>query len=149
MKLKASLFSRRKFLNGLLAGGLGSLFASLLFPLLRSVIPPTKEPDEVRLPGADFDGMAPGEVRGFSWDIKPGFLKKKADGGWTAFVGVCTHLDCNVSYLAAEKKFFCACHDGWYDEEGRNIAGPPPSPLRRLSVSVEGAEIVIKKEPPA
>ncbi|MBN2198986.1 MAG: Rieske 2Fe-2S domain-containing protein [Candidatus Aminicenantes bacterium] len=149
MKLKTTLFSRRKFLNGLLAGGLGSFFASLLFPLLRSVIPPYKEPDEVRLPGADYDDMAAGEVRSFAWDIKPGFLKKNADGSHTAFVGVCTHLDCNVSYLPDRKKFFCACHDGWYDDEGRNIAGPPPAPLRRLSVSVEGAEIVIKKEPPA
>ena len=149
MKLKTTLFSRRKFLNGLLAGGLGSLFASLLFPILRSVIPPYKEPDEVRLPGADFDGMEPGEIRSFAWDIKPGYLKRNADGAFTAFVGVCTHLDCNVSYLPDRKRFFCACHDGWYDEEGRNIAGPPPAPLRRLSVSVEGAEIVVRKEPPA
>jgi Rieske Fe-S protein len=149
MKLKTTLFTRRKFLNGLLAGGLGSFLASLLFPLLRSVIPPYKEPDEVRLPGADFEGLAEGEVRGFAWDIKPGFLRKDAGGGWTAFVGVCTHLDCNVSFLAAEKKYFCACHDGWYDAEGRNIAGPPPAPLRRLSVSVEGAEIVVRKEPPS
>ncbi len=149
MKLKTSLFSRRKFLNGLLAGGLGSLAASVLFPLLRSVIPPYKEPDEVRLPGADYDGMEPGEVRSFAWDIKPAFLKKNGDGSLTAFVGVCTHLDCNVTYLAAEKKFFCACHDGWYDDEGRNVAGPPPAPLRRLTVAVEGTEIVVRKESPA
>jgi Rieske Fe-S protein len=136
MKLKASLFSRRQFLNGLLAGGLGSLAASLLYPLLKSAIPPYREP-------------APGQVKGFAWDIKPGFLKKKADGSLVAFVGVCTHLDCNVSYLAEQRKFFCACHEGWYDEEGRNIAGPPPAPLRRLTVVLEGEEIVIKKEAPA
>ncbi|MBM3297135.1 MAG: ubiquinol-cytochrome c reductase iron-sulfur subunit [Candidatus Aminicenantes bacterium] len=149
MKLKTSLYSRRKFLNGLLAGGLGSLVASLLYPLLRSVIPPYKEPDEVRLPGADFNGLEPGDVRPFAWDIKPGFIKKNSDGTFTAFVGVCTHLDCNVSYVPAEKKFFCACHDGWYDADGRNIAGPPPTPLRRLTVVAEGAELVIRKETPA
>jgi len=149
MKLKASLFSRRRFLNGLLAGGLGSLAASLLYPLLKSAIPPYREPDEVRLPLADYKDLAPGQVKGFAWDIKPGFLKKKADGTLVAFVGVCTHLDCNVSYRSEQRKFFCACHEGWYDEEGRNIAGPPPAPLRRLTVAMEAEAIVIKKEAPA
>jgi len=149
MKLKTSLFSRRQFLNGLLAGGLGSLAASLLYPLLKSVLPPYREPDEVRLPLADYMSLAPGEVKGFAWDIKPGFLKKKADGRLAAFVGVCTHLDCNVAYLPQQRKFFCACHEGWYDEEGRNISGPPPAPLRRLTVVLEGETIIVKKEAPA
>ncbi len=149
MKLKTSLFSRRKFLNGLLAGGIGSLAATLLYPLLKSVIPPYREPDEVRLPLADYQGLAAGEVKGFAWDIKPGFLKKRADGNFVAFVGVCTHLDCNVSYMADKKKFFCACHEGWYDEQGGNISGPPPAPLRRLTVALEGETIIVKKEAPA
>jgi len=51
-----------------------------------------------------------------------------------------------VTYLPDQKKFFCACHDGWYDENGTNIGGPPPRPLRRLSVTVEGENILIKKE---
>ncbi len=149
MKLKTSLFSRRQFLNGLLAGGLGSLAAALLYPLLKSALPPYREPDEVRLPLADYMSLAPGEAKGFAWDIKPGFLKKKADGRLAAFVGVCTHLDCNVAYLSKQRKFFCACHEGWYDEEGRNIGGPPPAPLRRLTVVLEGETIIIKKEAPA
>ncbi len=149
MKLKASLFSRRQFLNGMLAGGLGSLVASLLYPLLKSSVPPYKEPDEVRVPRGEYEDMVAGDIRSFAWDIKPGFLKKNGGGSWTAFVGVCTHLDCNVSYRGDQKKFFCACHDGWYDAEGRNIAGPPPAPLRRLTVVVEATELVIKKEAPA
>jgi Rieske Fe-S protein len=54
-----------------------------------------------------------------------------------------------VSYRSEQRKFFCACHEGWYDEEGRNIAGPPPAPLRRLTVAMEAEAIVIKKEAPA
>jgi cytochrome b6-f complex iron-sulfur subunit len=73
-------------------------------------------------------------------------LKKTAGGELIAFVSVCTHLDCNVAYLPEQKKFFCACHDGWYDENGINIGGPPPKPLRRLSVSMEGENLVVKPE---
>ncbi|HHF43049.1 MAG TPA: plastoquinol--plastocyanin reductase, partial [Candidatus Aminicenantes bacterium] len=59
---------------------------------------------------------------------------------------VCTHLDCNVTYLPEQRKFYCACHDGWYDENGINIAGPPPRPLRRLDVIVEGEKIIIRRK---
>jgi isorenieratene synthase len=58
---------------------------------------------------------------------------------------VCTHLDCNVSFVAEQRRFYCACHEGWYDENGLNVAGPPPSPLRRLSVSVEGDMLIVKR----
>jgi nitrite reductase/ring-hydroxylating ferredoxin subunit len=130
----------------MLSGGLGALFASLLYPLVKFVFPHYREPDQVILPFSDFKDMAPDSVEKFAWGSKPGLLKKKRDGTWQAFVGVCTHLDCNVTYLQEEKKFFCACHDGWYDENGINIKGPPPKPLRQLIVSIEGEDLIIKKE---
>ena len=146
MRLKHSLFTRRQFLNGLLGGWLGALAVSFLYPVLRFVFPPEKEPDQVILPLAEYGGLAPGSVKSFAWGRKPGLIKKTADGQMIAFVTVCTHLDCNVTYLADQKKFFCACHDGWYDENGRNIGGPPPKPLRRLAITVEGENLVVKKE---
>jgi len=145
MKILFSLFSRRRFLNGLLAGLGGAFAGTFLGPVIRFVFPPYKEPDEVKLPLADYKDMAPGDVKGFAWGIKPGFLKRQEDGTYLALVGVCTHLDCNVAYLPDRKKFFCACHDGWYDENGRNIQGPPPSPLRRLTAAVVGEELIVRK----
>ena len=146
MKLKQSLYTRRRFLNGLLGGWLGALGASFLYPVLKFVFRPTPEPDQVLLPLADFGGLQAGEVKIFAWGSKPGLLKRTSGGELVAFVGVCTHLDCNVVYLPEQKKFFCACHDGWYDENGVNIGGPPPKPLRRLIVSVEGENLVVKPE---
>ncbi|MBN1223562.1 MAG: ubiquinol-cytochrome c reductase iron-sulfur subunit [Candidatus Aminicenantes bacterium] len=148
MKLKHSLFTRRQFLNGLIGGWIAALMASFVYPVIKFIFPPYKEPDEVILPFADFEGMAPGTVKTFAWGSKPGILKKNEDGSYWAFVGVCTHLDCNVSYMPEQKKFFCACHDGWYDEFGKNIGGPPPSPLRRLSLFIEKPDLIIKKEAP-
>jgi len=146
MKIKYSLFSRRQFLNGLIGGWVGAMLAALVYPIVRFMFPPTKEPDEVILPVADYKDMAPNTTKMFAWGRKPGILKKNDDGSLIAFVGVCTHLDCNVMYIPEQRKFFCACHDGWYDEFGTNIAGPPPKPLRQLFVSLEGEELIIKKE---
>jgi len=146
MKLKHSLFTRRQFLNGLLGGWLAALLGSFLYPVIKFVFPPYKEPDQVILPFADYKDIAPNSVKTFPWGSKPGFLKKNDDGSYLAFVAICTHLDCNVTYLPAQKKFFCACHDGWYDEGGVNVGGPPPRPLRRLGIVIEGEDLIIKKE---
>lgn len=146
MKLKHSLFTRRQFLNGLLGGWFGGLAASLIYPVLKFVFPPVREPDQVILPFSDFEAMEPNTVKNFPWGSKPGLLKKNEDGSYTAFVAVCTHLDCNVTYLQDQRKFFCACHDGWYDESGIHIGGPPPRPLRKLNLSIEGEDLIIKRE---
>ena len=146
MKINHSLFTRRRFLNGILGGWFGALAASFVYPILKFIIPPYREPDEVILPLAEFQNIPPNSVKIFAWGSKPGFLKKNDDGSLTAFVAVCTHLDCNVSYLSDQRKFFCACHDGWYDEKGNNISGPPPHPLRRLGIIIEGEELKILKQ---
>ncbi len=146
MRLKHSLFTRRQFLDGLLGGWLAALALSFLYPILKFVFRPTPEPDQVLLPLAEYGGMQAGQVKKFAWGTKPGLLRKLADGGFLALVGVCTHLDCNVAWLPDQNKFFCACHEGWYDANGVNIAGPPPKPLRRLAVSLEGKNLVIKPE---
>lgn len=146
MKLKHSLFTRRQFLNGLLGGWIGALFGSFLYPIIKFIFPPYQEPDQVVLLFSEYSGIEPNSFKIFSWGNKPGIFKKNADGSYMAFVGVCTHLDCNVTYMPEQKKFFCACHDGWYDEFGINIGGPPAHPLRRLIIKIEGEELIIKKE---
>jgi Rieske Fe-S protein len=146
VKLPASLYSRRAFLNGLIGGWLAALGAAFIGPLLKFIVPPTREPDQVTLPLADYQDQAPHTVKGFAWGNKPGLLQRTEAGGFAAYVGVCTHLDCNVSYVAEQRRFYCACHEGWYDENGLNVAGPPPAPLRRLSVSIEGDTVVVRKQ---
>lgn len=148
MKLKHSLFTRRQFLNTLLGGWLGAFLVSLVYPVLKFIFPPYREPDQITLTFSEYKKMSPNAAKKFAWGAKPGLLKKNQDGSYTAFVAVCTHLDCTVSYIPEKRKFYCACHQGWYDENGKNIAGPPPRPLRRLSLEIKEKELVIKKEPP-
>lgn len=145
MKLRDSLVTRRTFLNGLLGGWAAALAAVLSSPVLKFVSPPYQEPDKVTLPLKDYEALAPNTAKNFAWGGKPGFIKMKDDGTYQAFVGVCSHLDCNVTYLPDKRQFYCACHEGWYDENGINIAGPPPRPLRRLEVLVEGTNMIVKR----
>jgi len=145
MKLDHSLFKRREFLNWLLGGWTAALFGSLISPIVRFVFPPYQEPDKVTLPLKDYESMEAGSIKSFAWGVKPGFIKREG-GGFVAIVGVCTHLDCNVAWLPNDRKFYCACHAGWYDAEGKNVAGPPPRPLRRLRAEVEGETLVVKRE---
>jgi Rieske Fe-S protein len=127
---------------------LAALFGSFLYPVIKFVFPPYREPDQVILPLADYKDIPQNSVKTFPWGSKPGLLKKNDDGSLWAFVAICTHLDCNVTYLSEKRRFFCACHDGWYDENGKNIGGPPPRPLRRLGIVIEGEDLIIKKEEP-
>ena len=146
MKINHSLFTRRVFLNGLLGGWLAGLASAFISPFLKYVFPPVQEPDKVTLPLADVQGLPADTFKAFAWGNKPALVKKMADGSFFALIAVCTHLDCNVTYVPAQKRFYWACHGGWYDENGRNIAGPPPAPLRRLAAAAEGDTLVIRKQ---
>ncbi len=53
-----------------------------------------------------------------------------------ALSALCTHKGCPVAWQAPVKQFVCPCHGGKFDMSGRNIAGPPPSPLTSLPVRV-------------
>jgi len=48
-----------------------------------------------------------------------------------------------VNYKPDTKTFYCACHDGYFDITGKNIAGPPPTPLVAFNVKQEADHMVI------
>jgi Rieske Fe-S protein len=68
---------------------------------------------------------------------------KTPGGELRAFSARCTHLDCTVQYREDLNHIWCACHNGHFDLAGRNIAGPPPTPLERFDVNVRGSQIVV------
>ncbi|RCK77566.1 MAG: Ubiquinol-cytochrome C reductase iron-sulfur subunit [Ignavibacteriae bacterium] len=67
-------------------------------------------------------------------------------GDFRAFDATCTHLDCTVQYKKDMGVIWCACHNGKYDLNGRNISGPPPRPLIPFKVIVQGDEIFVSKQ---
>ncbi len=42
-----------------------------------------------------------------------------------ALSSICPHLGCQVKWEPHNDRFFCPCHNGVFDPEGRGIAGPP------------------------
>jgi Rieske Fe-S protein len=101
-------------------------------------------PGAVSIPLADIETMAPNSAAYFTYGHLPGILLKTAEGELRAFSAKCTHLDCNVQYVPGDQKFFCACHDGYFDDQGINIAGPPPSPLPTFTLEPEGDQMLVR-----
>lgn len=57
-----------------------------------------------------------------------------------AMSATCTHLGCQVQWIAKEKKFKCPCHGGVYAADGSVIAGPPPRPLTILEARIDPSD---------
>lgn len=147
MKIKYSLITRRTFLNTLFGGWLFAFLAGSFYALFRFAFPTLgKEPDFVILKAADFVDIPPNTTKAFAWGGKLGIFFRKENGETLAIKGVCSHMDCNVIYKPQEKKFYCACHKGWFDDNGKNVGGPPPRPLEVFVLTREEEKLIVAKK---
>jgi Rieske Fe-S protein len=147
MKLECSLVTRRTFVNTLLGGWLLAALSGGIFALLRFAFPTLgKEPDFVILKPEDYLNIPANSTKAFAWGGKLGLFFRKTDGGLMALKGVCSHMECNIAYKPEERKFYCSCHKGWFDENGKNIQGPPPKPLEIFVYTVEGDKLIVARK---
>jgi cytochrome b6-f complex iron-sulfur subunit len=74
------------------------------------------------------------------------FLFRKGNS-FRAASAVCTHLGCTVNL--AEKGFHCPCHGSVFDQSGRVVSGPAPSPLAwfELTLSRDGRVVIDTSQP--
>ncbi len=56
---------------------------------------------------------------------------------------VCTHLGCSVHWEKDKKRFFCPCHAGVFDPDGKVVSGPPPRDLDSYDIDIEGDNVYI------
>jgi cytochrome b6-f complex iron-sulfur subunit len=137
---------RRTFINWLLGTSLGATLAAALYPMLRFVIPPeVAESPTNRVLAGKLSELPPNTGRVFRFGAKPGILLRTPSGEVRAFSAICTHLNCTVQYRPDFQHLWCACHNGHYDLQGKNIAGPPPRPLEAFKVDVVGDDIFVTK----
>jgi Rieske Fe-S protein len=61
-----------------------------------------------------------------------------------AFSTVCTHLGCHVNWQPDKLQFHCPCHQGYFDKDGKVIAGPPPQSLPEYPLEIDGEDIYIR-----
>lgn len=100
-------------------------------------------------PAARGGGATNVEVKGAN-DLAPGastmlqvgskaVIVVRSRTGFVAYSAVCTHLGCLVKWDSAKKEFFCPCHAAIFDEKGRVVSGPPPTPLEAYVIKeIEG-----------
>ncbi len=135
--------SRRQFLNYTLTGVGGFMAAGMLMPMVRFAIDPvlaadaggdfiptkqkiadlTTEPVRVDFSFEQTDAWYVSEVTNTAWV----YLDDK--GEIVALSPVCKHLGCTVGWNTSENDpnmFFCPCHYGLYEKDGKNVAGTPP-----------------------
>ncbi len=136
--------NRRGFLKALIGGSGIAYLGMIIYPVIRFMEPPKlPEADVSSLPVGKISEIGLNESKLFKFGRKPGLLIRTPEGEFKAFIAVCTHLDCTVQYRSDMKIVWCACHNGQYDLNGINIAGPPPRPLTPLEVHLKGDDIYV------
>lgn len=141
------LTSKRDFLKYILGGSLVAWVASVLYPLLAYLRPPKQaevEVTSVRVGKLNDIERDSGTIIRFG--NRPVIVVRSANGEVRAFSATCTHLDCTVQYRKDMGLIWCACHNGKYDFNGRNVAGPPPRPLDEYRVIIQDDDVIVSKK---
>jgi len=137
---------RRRFINYLLGTSLGATLVAILYPIIEFLIPPpVAEAPQSSVVAGQVNELKPNSGKIFKFGTQPGILIRTPGGELRAFSATCTHLQCTVQYREDLRHIWCACHNGHYDLNGKNIAGPPPRPLEQYTVNIRGDEVVVSK----
>ena len=138
--------SRRRLLNWLLGLWGGGVLGSVFYPVVRYLAPPEIPESATLSAGAGSARLLlPNSGRVVPFGSRPAIILRTPAGELRAFSATCTHLDCTVQYRPDLQRIWCACHNGEYDLNGRNVAGPPPRPLDQYDVNVAGDEVTISR----
>ncbi|HUJ40981.1 MAG TPA: Rieske 2Fe-2S domain-containing protein [Candidatus Acidoferrales bacterium] len=142
-----SLHGRRRLIETVLGGGLLASIASFLYPVMRYLIPPrVVDLGGDQVVAGKVGDLKPNGAKIFRFGTRPALLVMTAEGEYRALSAVCTHLGCTVQYRGDLHEIWCACHNGFYDLNGRNVSGPPPRPLEVYQVNVRGEEIFVSRK---
>jgi len=138
---------RRHFLDWFLGTSIGALLVAILYPVGRYLVPPevqesTAETVTLSIRSQD---VKPNSGQIFRFGAHPGILVRTPSGELRAFSAICTHLGCTVQYRPDLVQIWCACHNGHFDLNGKNVSGPPPRPLPPYVVNIRGDQIIVSK----
>jgi len=71
------------------------------------------------------------------WGQDAAWVYRRGADDFVVYSFHCTHVGCPVNWSPQAQRFFCPCHGGVFDREGRVLAGPPPRPLDRYEIRTE------------
>ena len=138
-KLIPNLKDRREVIR-IAAVGVASVAAAVLGGRTKKqIIAPLAGTPIVKL-----SAFAVGSTMNFqATDGSPAILFRTKAGVF-AYSAVCTHQGCTVTYSSSSHLIECPCHGGQFDpsQGAAVVAGPPPTPLAKIKVSIQGSQIV-------
>ena len=139
--------TRRDFLGTVLKGGFVAWAGAIIYPVFNFLEPPKlKELKVSQLNIGKVDDMLKDTGKIVKFGTKPVLVFRKSNGEYSAFNATCTHLDCLVQYRSDYQQIYCACHNGRYDLNGKNVSGPPPAPLEKYNVKINKDDVIIYKD---
>lgn len=144
MSIKKSSDTRRSFLERFIELISLIVAGTIVYPIIKFLIPPkSKEPGNNIINVTAVEDLPINSSIIFPIGNKPGILIHTPSGEYKAFTAICTHLDCTVQYRKDYEHIWCACRNGHYDLQGRNISGPPPRPLKEYEVNILSGRIYV------
>jgi menaquinol-cytochrome c reductase iron-sulfur subunit len=152
---------RRSFLELVAKGGGAAIAAIVGIPVVITLMSPAirRRREEIWLPVGALDEFPMDTVHKavvvIPWNQgtmreKGVFVWRRPKEGVVVFSRSCTDLSCPVTWDPGSGWFFCPCHGGIFDQEGVNVAGPPPRPLDRFNNRIRDnvLEIDLNSVPP-
>ena len=137
---------RRSLLRGLLGGGFTASVLSFLYPAIKFMNPPlVPEASTNEVSAGKVQSLKPNSGKIVKFGSRPALLVRVNETEWRAFSAICTHLNCTVQFQDSTQQIWCACHNGYYDLNGKVVSGPPPRPLEEYAVHIRGEDVVITR----
>lgn len=136
--------TRRRFLDRAASlSGVGLAIAAG-YPAFRFVTPLPQEHDSA-------GSLSLGAASAFPLDSsrtvrfggEPVVVVRDKQGAFHALSALCPHLQCIVAYQPGAGVVTCGCHQGSFALSGKNIAGPPPRPLKTFPIGLVGDEVIL------
>ncbi len=134
---------RRRVLRGFLLGGIIAwaapfVYAASKFLSYQGILSGNKT---AKVPVSELTAEHPSKL--VEIEGEPVIVVREPGAPIRAFTATCTHLGCIVNYRpeiligqTVAPGFYCRCHGGKFDANGRNVPGTPPkSPLTELKVT--------------
>ncbi len=151
--------ARRDFLSSLsslaMLGGLAAGYGTF-FTFAGQFLFPSRQ-ERIWLFAAQASQIPPGESATFVTPSgAPVVIKRRAASDakspplvddFVALSSTCPHLGCRVHWEGQHHRFFCPCHNGAFDAEGRPTGGPPLAAgqhLPRYPLRLEGELLFIE-----
>src|SRR5690348_13759681 len=130
----------RRLVEILLGGGVLASVVSFFYPVVKYLVPPAvPNLGQDEIVAAKVGDLKPNSSKVFRFGSRPALLLLTAEGEYHSVSAVCTHLGCTVQYRTDMREIWCACHNGTYSLDGRNVSGPPPRPLDRKSTRLNSS----------